>query len=278
MKKLNICFSVDKEDGAHVATVVNSIFKNSSTTEPFEFGILCDCDETSKMVIKTLNDAQLVSVEENECDQKFKTSILKDEEKDFILANMRLHNSLPYIANVMNFARFYLPDHFGKVFDEILYMDVDMIVQGDLYVEIMKAADFSKFPLWAVPMPRSMFTVESVRHLVSDDYRFFNAGLTFFSTKYWYETKCDEKFKEIMIMHKKSEKPLFSLGTQPIINLLVLNNYGELDERFNVFHLGWKPDIRTEEIERGLVIHWNGRLKGWNPANWYKKYWERYVV
>jgi predicted transcriptional regulator len=261
---LNICFSVDINEAKYVPTIINSILSNSKSN--IIFNVLCDNDN-SVDTIKNLITKIQYKVNIN-------YDIIREEEREFIDNNMRVIHS-QYIKNTMNFARFYLSNHF-KV-DSFLYMDVDMIVNGDIY-KIINDIDLKSKPLWAVPKMYNEYKVEFLEKIRPKDYCYFNAGLYYVDCNYWVENRYEEKFKQYMIKHKQSVNPLFTLGTQPIINILYFNNYGYLDTKYNVMDLGWKKDLDKKNINNGIVLHWNGENKGWNETNVYKQYWEKYKI
>jgi lipopolysaccharide biosynthesis glycosyltransferase len=53
----------------------------------------------------------------------------------------------------------------------------------------------------------------------------FNAGVYSAYLNYWRENGIKNKIIKIMKDHKKSNKCLFKLGTQPILNIAFANNF-----------------------------------------------------
>lgn len=82
----------------------------------------------------------------------------------------------------------------------------------------------------------------------------------------------------MMLAHKKSSKPLFGLGTQPILNNVFYQSYGMLDQRWNIVGLGGNPTIARDKLKGGYVLHWNGKLKPWSKGGLYRDLWRRYNV
>ncbi len=265
---LNICFCVDRKECKHIYNIIKSIITNSNNTDKIKFYVLVDDDTTLSIIQKRLVSLNII----------ISYSILTDQQKKFITDNMRIHvleNGGKYIECIMNFARFYITEHFE--FETCLYLDIDMIVQTDIY-NLYTECDLKVCPLWATPMDRTNYDIPYLHDRVSPDYKFFITGLYYFDCKYWKENQLTKRCEEIMISHKSSKKPLFTLGTQPIINIIMANKYGMLDKRWNVHGLGGNPRIPADVLKSAYVLHWNGRLKPWYKVAFYRNLWTKWSL
>ena len=127
---LHILFSVDFAQHEGLFALVNSILKNSSSPERLFFHVLVDKNvEFYETVFNTRFDHSLryevVS---------FEDTVNYQKNVEFLSRYVKVRgstNTVDRIRNVMNFARFYLPEIFVDI-DVGLFLDVDMIVQSDL--------------------------------------------------------------------------------------------------------------------------------------------------
>lgn len=263
---MNVCFSVDGAEYKYVPTIINSIVTNSANSAGIRFHSLVDSRSTKTKLEELVKKSNGLSIT---------CCTLTPEDTKFILKNMRVETTGGgmYIKNIMNFARFFIPEYFP--FDTCLYLDVDMIVQTDLF-KLLEECDLSKYPLWATPVSREFYTPENLI-TVGCSYLFFIAGLYYFDCKYWKETNITQTCKDLMVSHKVGPKPLFKLGTQPILNTVFYQRYGMLDPRWNVVGLGGNPKIPAETLKNGYVLHWNGKLKPWDKGGLYRDLWRKYV-
>jgi hypothetical protein len=255
-KKLNICFSVDINECKYLYVLINSILNNTKYKHNIFFKILLDSDDTYNYLYKYLN-----------CFNNINYRILNDNDIKFINDNKKVYHH-QYINNIMNFARFWIGEYFD--IDEYLYMDIDMIVQHDI-TDIFKYINIKQYPIWGVCIIGNSYIFYNN---IPDDYITFNAGLYYTSNKYWKENDILNKIKNLMIEHKNSEKILFKLGTQPIINIIFYNNYGYLHFLWNLFDLY----INTKYIDKAYVLHWNGLNKPWNKNTFLKNNWTKYDI
>lgn len=266
-KRLNVCFCIDEKNHKHVLTVINSICENTRQRfkNLFSFGILCDSEETSDSLKNCFEGSRLKNYKRRD-EEVFIIKTIREDHKNFILKHIIDSNE-----SLMSLSRFFIPEYFGEKFDEILYMNVDMVVDGgDLY-NLTKTIDFEKSPLWAVPMLRDDFVVPAVIDHVPNDYKFFNAGIYSLSVKQWFKSRLNDKFLQLVNLYSRCEVPLFTLNSQNILNLLYLGKYGELKDKYNVL-----LNCRTKESGGGVVFHWNGKSKGWDEGNPYRDLWEKY--
>jgi len=264
--KINIVMSCDKNQFIGLIAIVNSILKHTNEENKLFFNFLVDINE-KPILDKLINDKF-----------KIKNYFIKEIEIDNnIVDNIRV-NKDNNIKNNMNFARFNFENEFQNL-DKIIYLDVDMIVKApieDLYYETIN----SKYPISAVETNNFKDSVDisnecKKMYNLKNEYPYFNAGVLCTSLNYWRENGIKEKIIEIMKKHKKSKKGLFELGTQPILNIIFVNNFQILDKTWNTRGLGCQK-VKSEIINRAKIIHWSGPDKPWLKKGRYKNLWEKY--
>lgn len=263
---MNICFCLDHNHAPYFLNVVNSIIKNadSNRRKELKFIFLLESESTRKSVVDVMNKFIELGV-------GFETRVLLPEHAKYIIKNMRVDDeySKPQIQNVMNFARIYIPLYFDV--ESYLYLDVDTIVKANIFNINNEIAE-SNTALWAVRNDSIEFYIkgEKVKK------RSINGGVYYVNVKSWIDLDATKKCEDLMKKNKNSRIPLYTLGTQPMLELVFGNGVGELDERWNVYHLGWKENISETKIENAFILHWNGAMKGWRSDGYYKYYWDQY--
>jgi len=248
----NIFFSIDINDAMIICTLINSIVSNTMQISLIKFNFLVDSIPTKTYI-------------ENDIYTKFGNTILynikvlNNDDALFINNNIRIIGP-SYICNTMNFARFFIADYFFDI-DFGLYLDSDIIVQSDI-TELFDCCLSKKRNICAVQL-----TEKNTIH--------FNAGMYFFDCNFWRNNNLTEKCKNIMVEHKNSENGLFTLGTQPILNL-VFKNYGKLPRKWHLQHLGYNSKIKSDALQNAKLLHWNGPQKPWKEIGLYKELWIKY--
>jgi lipopolysaccharide biosynthesis glycosyltransferase len=263
---INIVMSCDKNQFIGLIAIVNSIIQHTNEETKLFFNFLVDVNE--KKILDNLIRDKL----------KLKKYIIKEIEIDKNITNNIRVNRDYNIKNNMNFARFNFHNEFPNL-DKIIYLDVDMIVKApieELYYTCMD----SMYPLSAVGtrnFRNSDDIYEECKKMynLKNEYSYFNAGVYFTSLQYWRKNGVKDKIIEIMKKHKKSEKGLFKLGTQPILNIVFANNFQILDKSWNTEGLGYKK-VKPEIINKAKILHWTGKQKPWLKNGRYKNLWEKY--
>jgi lipopolysaccharide biosynthesis glycosyltransferase len=263
---INIVMSCDKNQFIGLIAIVNSIIQHTNEENKLFFNFLVDVNE--KKILDNLIQDKL----------KIKKYFIKEIEIDENITNNIRVNRDNNIKNNMNFARFNFHNEF-KHLDKIIYLDVDMIVKApieELYYTCMD----SMYPLSAVGIRKLNKTYDIYEECkkiynLKNEYSYFNAGVYFTSLQYWRDNNIKEKIIEIMKKHKNSEKGLFKLGTQPILNIVFANNFNILKYCWNTGGLGYK-NIPYEKIRKAKILHWTGNQKPWLKNGRYKNLWEKY--
>lgn len=267
----HVLFSTDSQQKVGLFALINSIVKNTNSPEKFFFHILVDDNASS-----------YENIIENNFEVNFQYEVVSFKETKnynknltFLNKNMRVYgpgSGARRTDNLMNFARFYLPEIFSDIRFG-LYLDVDMIVQSDLAqlfdVELMSMVVASS-------LNRSLSDYNSILEISG---RGFNAGLLLINFKRWREKNVTAEIKELMIRHK--EIKLFRGGTQPLLNIVLhkkclnLNDLW-LDQLWHVTGLGRWKSKDPDKLKNGRVLHWNGQYKPWLEDGMNKEYWEKY--
>ncbi|KAK9146495.1 hypothetical protein Sjap_006398 [Stephania japonica] len=188
-------------------------------------------------------------------------------------------------TSVLNHLRFYLPEMFPSL-HKIVLLDHDVVVQRDL-----KA-------LWRTNMQgkvngavenclgnlsfRQMFMLLNISDpSLSRD---FDAkacawafGMNLFDLREWRRQNITALYHKYLELGKKQQ--VWKSGSMPLGLLTFYNQTVVLDRRWHVLGLGYESGVRSSDIERAAVIHYDGDMKPWLEIgiSKYKSYWSKYV-
>lgn len=260
----NIVLCMDENNIDGLFTVINSIVKTTNDIKNIKFSILTydNKEFLNKKLLEYFGDNIVYRLEQ---------FIDYSDYQKFLEENISVAGSekkFKYIANIMNFSRFYIPLIFKDI-DIGLYLDTDVIIQTD----IIKIFDTVVQPLIiASPLNKPIETMEIDKQFNMTGYG-FNTGVYMLNFVYWRENDLTIKCEELMLRHKSI--PLFKLGTQPIINILFYEKCINIDKRWNFTGLGTN-EYSLEKLERQYILHWTGPKKPWLSDGLNKNAWEKY--
>ena len=189
------------------------------------------------------------------------------------------------LSSLTNFARFY-HDQLLHGIDKIVYMDADMVVQGDL-VALWDDTPLDGKLLAAVPRPspiyRTFFNelvlakfLDYYRTAIDDTRDTYNAGFYIMDLKQWRERKLTEEIHYWMSENKVQR--LWEFGTQPLQLIVSYKNWARIDAEWNVQGLGYNHYLQNEVFDKAKLLHWNGYAKPWLSNGLYVGRWSRYKV
>ncbi len=164
-----------------------------------------------------------------------------------------------YPVNI--YMRLFIPYFIPKEIEKALYLDVDMIMLGDIS-ELWKI-DIENYPLGAVVDPRaktfnSWAGIKNYKELGLDgNLPYFNTGLLLINTHVC--RKLDLANKVLLCV--KSNKPFLNYPDQYGLNVVLANDWKAIDPRWNVF-----SDTLSEQ--EPYLIHFTGRKPIYKSYNY----------
>lgn len=195
--------------------------------------------------------------------------------EDYIRAGQPFTYASPE-SQVMNFARFYLPQIYPDL-GKVIYLDADLVARSDL-AELFELATLERHVIAAVPDG----TFESWNEHLQRDSRLlrhidsrqptFNAGVYVTDLSRWPEHRVLERLEGWIERHRSALED-FYFGTQSILNLTFYRDFQPLPAEWNVQPLGWYDDIPEETLRKGKILHWSGKRKPWLADGLYKEHW-----
>lgn len=214
---------------------------------------------------------------------KQKILSLKNEFNNFSIEFIDMKDSglerFPYIRHysLNTFSRYFIPE-LKPDLNKILYMDVDIIVKGD--VAELYNQDLGNYPLGAILedfYPHNYTYLKKICPNYSGGSNYFNAGILLLSLDYFRKNNLTQK-----LIDKTIElKDVLSCADQDVFNLIFENNFKIFDYKYNfmpdfidlILELDKKEAI--EATNNPVILHYTYK-KPWNTmqANMAEDFWQ----
>ncbi|KAL6460239.1 hypothetical protein MHYP_G00319980 [Metynnis hypsauchen] len=283
-----ICASEERV-GAAMATI-NSVYSNTQANVFFYIVTLRDA---IKLIRQYIEKTKLKEIRYKILE--FNPMVLKGKVKP--------ESPRPDLLHPLNFVRFYLPLLAISNHKRIVYLDDDVIVQGDIKelfsikLESGHAAAFAS----DCDLPSTHEMVRSVgmqtTYMGFLDYRkpevrelginpsdcSFNPGVFVADVEEWKKQKITKQLEKWM--SKNFKENLYSsamaggVATPPML-IVFHDKYTTIDPKWHVRHLGWSPDTRYAELflQEANLLHWNGHFKPWDYPCVHLDLWEKWFI
>ncbi len=179
------------------------------------------------------------------------------------------------------FLRLLIPELLPADIEKAIYLDSDMVVEGDL--SQLWRAELDDHALLAVQdlaiphvssTPRGLYNWRELGLSPSTPY--FNSGLLVLNLRRWRDDGIADDVLDYLSRHRDH---LNMHGNQEGFNAVLTGRWGALDPRWNVIHhaydrllferVGGKPVVgrsRTELTREPCVIHFTARRKPWQAS------------
>jgi lipopolysaccharide biosynthesis glycosyltransferase len=270
---MDIVFITDRNQLVGMLAAMNSVIKNCCGERDLRFSIVSDVDSYPD-IVHHIN--QLFG--QTNIDMR----VVAFHPPAFLQENIRV-NRRGRLNNVLNYARFYLHQALPDL-DKIIYLDADVIVQGNI-AELWSIAKLDQKIIACVPSGIGSYdyigtfyrNTAPLAHLDEHE-RFFNAGVYVTRLRAWEERGILPQIERWMILHKNDPKGLFELGTQPLLNLVFYRDYEYLPPEWNVIGPGDHGPAPLDKnlLETAKILHWKGSHKPWLPDGYFKDFWNPY--
>ncbi|MGX2971067.1 glycosyltransferase [Helicobacter sp. T3_23-1059] len=252
MPNIPIFLSSDNNYAPFVATTIASICDN---TKSFcEFYIL-DGGITQE------NQAKICELKKQF--SNFEIEFIRiDVEKEF--KDIEYQNASQYVT-ISTYNRLLIPNLKPNI-DKCIYLDVDIIVCGDiatLYNESLD--DYMIGAVWEVYGENS-FNIDRRRYLqLTETHKYFNAGVLLINIKKWRENNVSN----LILQNVIENKDRIQMADQDVLNLFFNNNqYKELPIKYNFLNKYFMEiKIDSEEL---IICHFVGNYKPWQIATNYE--------
>ncbi len=241
MSNIPIFLSSDNNYAPFVATTIASICDN---TESFcDFYIL-------DSGISGENKEKICSLKQNF--KNFSIEFLNSNSDEYF-RSFGYYNAENYIT-ISTYNRFLIPKLKPEL-NKILYLDVDIVVFGDI-AELYNQ-DLEGYALGAVwDKSRKYYNLDTKELMeLSEDYRYFNAGVLLIDIQKWNKDNIADKLFEIA--DRYGEKVLHADET--LLNKYFDGQYKILDLKYNYLEY----DLISHPQEQVIIRHFATKFKPW---------------
>jgi len=185
------------------------------------------------------------------------------------------------LKSAFNYARYYFSEMLPTV-EKILYLDNDIVVQGDvcdLYDRYLRPS--TEFVIAAVERAILMgnllnFSNPAVlESAVKASMHSFNAGVLLIHLENWRRNSITSIVEDWT--YRNTISRLYNHGSQPPILLTFGSSFERLPADWNVDGLGYKKNLDFTILKKASVLHWSGTAKPWCPKTPYRTLWENYL-
>lgn len=203
----------------------------------------------------------------------------------------------PRLTADMNYARLFLPELFGHFTDKVVYLDADVIVDGDV-VELYESAVLRKpHALAAVPrglqrlrlapsvarnpLARSQLVkggvdvVKGPTRRLTTTLQDFNAGVLVIDLHQWRDLNLTKQVLQWMTLNHQYE--LYTRGSNPPLVLAVRDDFERLDGRWNCPARPSSVPLSPRCSYKGIV-HLTGASKPWQVDGTFDARWNAKVT
>jgi lipopolysaccharide biosynthesis glycosyltransferase len=246
---MNICFCIDKKYTMPLVVCLVSLFKNNPNTCFNIYIINNGLDKFAADSIMTM-------------------STKHNSHVNFIDINTDITKKFPVNHHISQAAyyRLLMDNFIPKTVDKILYLDVDIIINGS--VSDLYATNIDEYVLGAVENPN--FTRHSVLGMDSDA-KYFNSGVLLINLKKWRDDAICQK--TIDYINDNKEKLL--CHDQCAINAVLNGKWFALSPTYNFqtsyldknpIH-GYCTSVLNNAKQNPVIIHYTGSSKPWSFGN-----------
>ena len=184
------------------------------------------------------------------------------------------------LGSTMNFARFYMHVLLPAV-QRVIFLDVDMIVQADLS-ELWHTHIQSEQGHFMAAAKRihnkSMLTQFTAFDKVSELYaayygkpfdcsECYSAGVMMLDLSAWRalnKTAEVEHWMRVRATNNTHDTVLWTMGTQPLMQLVSCHQWTPVSERWNIDRMGSRKTLPSAEwIVGAKILHWSSEKKPW---------------
>ncbi|MBW4424537.1 MAG: glycosyltransferase family 8 protein [Nostoc desertorum CM1-VF14] len=172
--------------------------------------------------------------------------------------------------------RILIPQLLPKQFNKAIYIDSDVIVQGN--IEQLWDIDIGEYYLLAaqdmgapyVSSPRGLINYQNLG--ISPESKYFNSGVLVMNLKKWREDQIFEKLMEYLRINKQYVR----WHDQDGLNAILAGKWGELEPKWNQMpylfqYSSWQDSPFTEDVFNQLInnpdiIHFSTKDKPWHDS------------
>jgi lipopolysaccharide biosynthesis glycosyltransferase len=253
MESLNIFLSADENYLKHLQVAIISL--------------LINCSDCSRLRLYIL-DGGLSEESKEKLDaiaKNFSTKI------NFCTEAQSVYNEYTVNASRMSNAAYYrisIPDVLPDVEERALYIDCDLVVEGDVLE--LQAIQFEQHE--AIAAVQDISRTAAYRQLDIPSNQYFNSGVMLLNLPFWRSKKISDQVRQFKI----NSSHLLTTNDQCALNGVLWNHWQRLPPSWNQQSGVYKRRLRRKgtgytekEIDEAIlhpkIIHYVGARKPWSP-------------
>jgi lipopolysaccharide biosynthesis glycosyltransferase len=266
--EINIVFTLNDNYAKHCAALIRSILINKRGAYKINFHVVSND-------LSSFSKAAMINVIDDETCATLTTYVYDSVE----ISNTFSLNKSSYLSHISTdtFVRLFLSQIIPSTIDIVLYLDVDIIVNGDV-ADLFLDYDIENYLAGAVPQIDEYF-LENNERVYSSKSFYFNAGVLLLNLKKMRTINVISIYKDFY--SKNSNLVIYN--DQDILNYCIGYNVKYLDLKYNVItpylrkgareYLDKKyhcyqnsynsADFYTDTINNPVIIHFVSRPKPW---------------
>ena len=241
---MNIGFAFDINLVLPIINTMNSILENNN--KHINFYVIIDNDKTENEIEKNCS----IYLKNKYNNYTLYTKIMLQSDKIyFSLYDKRNHEKRNDIQTI-HYAQLLFDKYFVHI-SKILYLEADQIITGSLLK--LYNTDITNKGIYAnpeIPIP------PLIQKYINGQFTYFNCGVTLLNLDFWRQHNILNKCKNILEQNFKSDEPMYEYYTQGVLNLIFLDNFGQIENKYNYRPKYYKP--------HKIIYHWVGPTKPWN--------------
>lgn len=240
---LHLALAFDQNFITPLYVLLTSIFDNNAHNRLHIHAIATGVDQDERQAILRFAESRGAHLSFYEVDEAYVASFATFSDARYGLAT---------------FYRLLLPALLPSDVTKIIYIDVDIIVVGDLAK--LYNIDIADVPIAAVPDPVEWDRPDLG---IPDRANYFNAGVLLINIALWKQQQIAEK--AIDFLKQYPEKATYV--DQDALNAVLIGNWKKLDDKFN-YTYRVVPVIPRVELKKivatKVIIHYNESAKPWH--------------
>ncbi len=171
-----------------------------------------------------------------------------------------IRSPLKRLTNV-TMARLLLPEQLSGKYDRILYLDADVMIQGD--IGRIYSLDTGEFALAAVPAARSSpLQEETLAHFrglgMSEPFRYFNSGVLYIDVEKWNRGEIGRRALDFT----RRNASWCIWPDEDALNAVLDGKIAELSPLWNMRARVWSHR-RVRSAAEPVIVHYDGPNKPW---------------
>ncbi|XP_014661798.1 PREDICTED: glycosyltransferase 8 domain-containing protein 1-like [Priapulus caudatus] len=219
--------------------------------------------------------------------------------EDLVKGKIKVRGGREVLGSPMNYARYFAPQLFPEIRGRMVYIDDDIIVQGDiaeLYNTDLGEGHLAAFAedchstskrFSFYPTTYSSYVNFRNAHVkalnIDPEACSFNTGVYVADVAAWKRENITAELVRWMELNTREDiygNQKGGGGSQPPMMIVFYNRYSTLDPLWHVRSLGLSAGTRysSEFVHNAKLLHWSGPHKPWERVAAFQEIWDKYFI